>query len=260
MLERTGAMRFTADSIPEQVDLREWCAPIEDQGQIGSCTANAGVGLLEYYQRRAFGEYLEGSRLFLYKATRNLLGLTGDTGAWLRTAMGAMRLFGVCPERYWPYEENAFDTEPPAFCYAFAKEYSAISYYRLDPAGVDPDRVLENVKTQLAANLPSMFGFSVYASIRQVSATGAIPYPSRNESVIGGHAVVAVGYDDTKVVTHPVTGETTTGALLIRNSWGTGWGEDGYGWIPYAYLTERLAEDFWVMTEAEWVETGAFDE
>ncbi|HEY9290259.1 MAG TPA: C1 family peptidase, partial [Microlunatus sp.] len=223
LLERTGAMRYTIDSIPAQVDLRAWCAAVEDQGQIGSCTANAGVGLLEYYQRRAFGEYLDGSRLFLYKATRNLLGTTGDTGAWLRTAMGAMRLFGVCPERYWPYDEDGFDTEPPAFCYSFAKEYAALTYYRLDPAGISEDRVLENVKTQLAANLPSMFGFTVYASIRQIGDTGAIPMPSPRENVIGGHAVMAVGYDDAKQVSHPVTHETTTGALLIRNSWGAGW-------------------------------------
>lgn len=259
MVERTGAMRFTADSIPATVDLRAWCSPVEDQGQLGACTANAGVGLLEYFQQRAFGEYLDGSRLFLYKATRNLLGFSGDSGAFLRSAMGAMRLFGVCPEKYWPYDTDDFDTEPPAFCYSFAKEYAAVTYYRLDPAGLEPDRVLENIKTQLAADLPSMFGFTVYASIRQVSDTGAIPVPAPQEATVGGHAVMTVGYDDAKQVTHPVTGESTTGALLIRNSWGSAWGEDGYGWLPYAYVTEHLAEDFWVMTDARWVETGQFD-
>lgn len=260
MIQRTGAMDLTANSIAASVDLRPWCSPIEDQGQLGSCTANAGVGMLEYFQRRAYGEYLDASRLFLYKATREFLGMTGDSGAFLRSAMGAMRLFGVCPEKYWPYDVTAYDNEPPAFCYSYAKEYAAVTYYRLDPAGVDADKALENIKTQLAANLPSMFGFTVYASISDVSATGAIPMPAPHESTVGGHAVMAVGYDDGKQVTHPSTHESTTGALLIRNSWGTAWGEAGYGWLPYAYVTSHLAEDFWVMTDARWVETGEFDQ
>ncbi|MPV48822.1 cysteine protease [Pseudactinotalea sp. HY160] len=260
MVDRTGAMRLTAADAPERVDLRRWCSPIEDQGALGSCTANAGVGMLEYFQRRANGDHLDGSRLFLYKATRDFLGMSGDTGAFLRSAMGAMRLFGVCPEPYWPYDEDAYDDEPPAFCYSFAKEYAALTYYRLDPAGIDAARILENVRTQLAANLPSMFGFTVYASIRDVGDTGEIPVPAPRESVAGGHAVMAVGYDDGKQVTHPTTGESTTGALLIRNSWGTGWGDAGYGWLPYGYITDHLAEDFWVLTDARWVDTGQFDQ
>src|SRR5574341_1072153 len=100
-------------------DLRPWFSPIEDQGNLGSCTANAGAGLIEYFQRRAFGVYINASRLFLYKATRNLLHWTGDTGAYLRTTMKSMVLFGVPPEEYWPYNIASFDIEPSAFLYSF---------------------------------------------------------------------------------------------------------------------------------------------
>ena len=259
IIERTGAMKLTGQDSPTQVDLRQWCPPVENQGQIGSCTANAGVGLLEYYQRRAFGKHIDGSRMFLYKATRNYLQLTGDTGAWLRSTIGTMRLFGVCPERFWPYSEADFDEEPTAFCYAFAKNYEALRYYRLDPRGIGGARVLENVRTQLAANLPSMFGFTVYASIQGAGDSGEIPMPAPGEDTVGGHAVVAVGYDDAKEISNSGGGSPTQGALLIRNSWGEGWGENGYGWLPYAYVTEHLAVDFWVLTKAEWVDSGRFD-
>src|SRR2546425_8409449 len=98
---------------PPSVDLRSWCSPVEDQGGLGSCTANAAVGVVEYYERRAFGKHLDGSRLFVYKTTRNLLGVTGDTGAWLRNAMAALVTCGVPSERYWPYthRDPDFDQE-----------------------------------------------------------------------------------------------------------------------------------------------------
>ena len=120
---------------------------------------------MEYFQRRAFGKYLDGSRLFLYKVTRKLLGWTGDQGAYLRDTMKAMVLFGVPPEQYWPYKVAKFDEEPAAFCYAFGQSYNAVKYYRLDPAGTSPSQALGRIKHYLAAGLPSMFGFSVYSSI-----------------------------------------------------------------------------------------------
>ena len=246
-------------ALPASVDLRAWCAPIEDQGSLGSCTANAGVGMMEYFERRAFGKHIDASRLFLYKVTRNLLHWTGDTGAFLRSTMGALVLFGVPPEEYWPYKIADFDKEPPAFCYAFAQAYRAISYYRLDPPGTGPTDLLNRIKTNLAGGLPSMFGFTVYSSYTQAGATGKIPYPTPKEKIVGGHAVVAVGYDDKmKIKNTNVGGVETTGAFLIRNSWGTGWGDKGYGWLPYAYVLSGLAEDWWSLIKAEWVNTGAF--
>jgi len=240
------------------LDLRDSCSPVEDQGQLGSCTAHAGVGLVEYYERRAFGRHIDASRMFLYKVTRNLLHLTGDTGAFLRTTMGAMVLFGVPPEDYWSYVIDDFDKEPPSFCYAFAQAYQAIRYLRLDPPSTPKDELLARIKTNLAAGLPSMFGFTVYSTIEQAD-DGNIPYPCPGERVLGGHAVMAVGYDDNAKIKNVICGKETHGALLIRNSWGTGWGDKGYGWLPYEYVLTGLAIDWWTLLKQEWVDTGQFE-
>jgi len=259
MLSKTGA-QTTASAIPKSVSLLSWFPPIEDQGSIGSCTANAGVGLVEYFERRAFGKHIDASRLFLYKATRNLMHETGDTGAFLRTTMGALVLFGVPPEDYWPYDVDTFDNEPTAFCYSFAQNYQPISYYRLDPPGTTRDQLLNRIKTNLAAGLPSMFGFTVYSSITQAGNNGGkIPYPTKGDRIEGGHAIVAAGYDDTLKIKNTTTGSTETkGAFLIRNSWGTDWGDKGYGWLPYEYVLKGLAVDWWSLLKNEWVETGNF--
>jgi C1A family cysteine protease len=254
-------------NLPTSHDLRHWCSPIENQFSLGSCTAQAGAGLIEYYQRKAFGNHIDASRLFLYKTTRNLLGWTGDTGAYLRTTMGAMALFGVPPEKYWPYSdrkqpgpngEPSFDEEPPAFCYAFAQNYQGIKYFRLDPPGTALATILQRFKTYLAAGLPFMFGFTVFNSISQAQSTGKIPFPCPGENVMGGHAVVAVGYDDTIKINSSICGKETMGALLIRNSWGTNWGENGYGWLPYDYVLRGMAQDSWVLFKKEYVDTKQF--
>jgi C1A family cysteine protease len=250
----------TPASPPVKIDLRAWCAPIEDQGALGSCTANAGVGMIEFYEKKAYGVWLDASRLFLYKATRNLLGWTGDTGAYLRTTMGAMALFGVPPEKYWPYKIASFDAEPTAFLYAFAQSFQALNYYRLDPVGTTPTNLLSQIKTNLAGNLPSMFGFTVYDSISQANGAGKgkIPFPCSTDKVAGGHAIMAIGYDDTLAIKNTNGGKTTTGALLIRNSWGTSWGDMGYGWLPYEYVLKGLAVDWWALISEKYVETTKF--
>jgi C1A family cysteine protease len=260
MLAKVGATTSAPAALPASVDLRPWCSPMEDQKTIGSCTAHAGVGLVEYFERRAFGKHLDASRLFLYKVTRNLLKWTGDTGAFLRSTMYALTLFGVPPEEYYPYNIADFDKEPSAFCYAFAQSYQAISYYRLDPPGTTRSNLLTQIKTYLANGLPSMFGFTVYSSISQANTNGGkIPYPTRGERVEGGHAIDAVGYDDNlKIKNTNAGGIETTGALLIRNSWGTGWGSAGYGWLPYKYVLDGLATDWWSLIKSEWVDTGQF--
>ncbi|HPH42940.1 MAG TPA: C1 family peptidase [Candidatus Aminicenantes bacterium] len=258
-----GRPAGASEPLPPAVDLRSHCSPVEDQGNLGSCTANAGTGIIEYYERRAFGRHLEASRLFLYKAARNLMKISGDTGAYLRTTIGAMVLFGVPPEDYWPYDDrpDRFDREPPAFCYAFAQNYKTIRYYRHDVPGTPAGETLDRVKTHLAAGHPSMFGFTVYGSIEAAGGDGAIPFPGPRERIEGGHAVAAVGYDDRlKIRNEKNGGGETTGALLIRNSWGKGWGDGGYGWLPYAYVLRGLAEDFWSVLKKDWIDTGAFDE
>ena len=260
MLVKAGANTTAKKALPTKVSFTQWFSPIEDQGQLGSCTANAGVGMVEYFERRAFGNHVDASRLFLYKTTRNLMKEKGDTGAFLRSAMGALVLFGVPPEEYWPYNIANFDKEPTAFCYAFAQNYQAISYYRLDPPGTTPAQLLLRIKTNLAAGLPSMFGFTVYSSISQAGNNdGKIPYPTKGEKIEGGHAIVVVGYDDKmKIKNNIVGGNETTGAFQIRNSWGTDWGQDGYGWLPYEYIIQGLADDWWSLLKNEWVDTGNF--
>lgn len=259
LLSKTSAKSKPA-KLAASVDLRAWCSPIENQGSIGSCTAHAATGMIEYFERRAFGKHLDASRLFLYKVTRNMLNWTGDTGAYLRTTMGAMALFGAPPENYWPYLVSKFDVEPSAFLYAYGQSFQAITYYRLDPVGTSKTAVLSSLKTHLASNLPAMFGFTCYSTLNHATTTasGNIPFPAPTESLVGGHAVMAVGYDDSKVITNPINKKKTTGAILIRNSWGTGWGDKGYGWLPYDYILNGIAEDFWCLIKKEYIETGHF--
>ncbi|MFO7919168.1 MAG: C1 family peptidase [Anaerolineae bacterium] len=258
MLKEVGVADLETVKLNKSADLRRWCSPIEDQESLGSCTAQAAAAVVEYFERRAFGESIDVSRLFIYKVSRNMLGWTGDTGAYLRTTMGALVLFGAPPEEYWPYDIDNFDQEPSAFCYSYARNYQAISYYRLDPPTIRRDQLLKRVKANLGSGLPSMFGFTVYSSIGQAAETGKVPYPSFGERRLGGHAVVAVGFDDDMEIENQDAAEVTTGALLIRNSWGEGWGEDGYGWLPYKYVLESQAIDWWSLLRNEWIETKAF--
>jgi C1A family cysteine protease len=261
MLKKVKLQETKLGELPSSVDLRRFCSPIEDQGNLGSCTAQAAAAVVEYYEKRAFGKYIDASRLFIYKTTRNLLGLTGDTGAYLRTTMAALVLFGAPPEKYWPYTDKYpdFDKEPPAFCYAFAQNYQAIRYCKLDPPDISTDKLLTRIKLFLRYGFPSMFGFVVYDSISQAEDTGKIPYPCQGERFLGGHAVVAVGYDDNLKIKNIDCDRETKGALLIRNSWGINWGEAGYGWLPYEYVLSGLAIDFWTLLKSEWIDTGKFE-
>jgi C1A family cysteine protease len=242
------------------VDLRKWFSPVENQGNLGSCTAQAGAGIVEYYEKRAFDKHLDASRLFLYKTTRNLMQVTGDAGGWLRCTMGALVICGVPSEKYWPYNIENFDAEPDAFVYSVANNYCALKYFCHDPMGAKipyPD-VLASVKKYLEAGIPSMFGFWGFPSFDKSDTKGGIPYPGDDESAEWGHAIVAVGYDDEKKIKNTNNTKETTGALLIRNSWGKEWGDKGYGWMPYDYVLNNLALDFWSLLGMDWVDSKQF--
>jgi len=237
--------------LPERHSNLQWCSPVEDQGQLGSCTAQAVVGLVEFMQRRAGIGHVDGSRLFVYKVARNLLGWTGDTGAFIRTVMKAVAAFGVPPEEYWPYDISKYEEEPTAFLYSFADNYKALKYTRIDATSLPRDAVLEEIKRVLASGLGVAFGFPVYASL---STAPDIPFPRANDVLRGGHAVLAVGYDNA----HTLPDGTACPSLVIRNSWGTGWGVGGYGFLPYDYVTQRMARDFWTILKSEWIELDQF--
>ncbi len=260
-----GAARQKGSS---SVDLRQWCSPVENQGTLGACTAHAGTGIVEYYERRAFNKHIDGSRLFLYKVTRNLMQVTGDTGAFLRNVMGALALCGIPDEKYWPYNVADFDKEPTAFVYSVADNFEAMKYFCHDPlspakatgskAGSSQQDVLDSVKKYLEAGIPSMFGFWGFPSYNSSDIKGGIPYPCQGESAQWGHAIVAVGYDDEKKIKNLKCNKVSTGALLFRNSWGAEWGDNGYGWLPYDYVLNRVAQDFWSLIGMEWIDTGQF--
>jgi C1A family cysteine protease len=252
-------------SLPGNVDLRHDFGPVEDQGQLQSCSAHTVIGLVEYLHWKEKGERLNLSRLFAYKTMRNMLRWTGDRGGYIRTAVKAMVAFGAPPEEYWPYDIARFDVEPSGFLYSYASWFRGLRYARLDPppklAG-EPIDVLGEIKRALADRSPVAFGFPVYGFVTR---DPRIPVHRRDDPtpLVGGHAVIAVGYDDdAKLQTTDGTGRRIDsgerGALIIRNSWGRRWGRDGYGFLPYSYVQSRLACDFWTIFTATSFPEAAF--
>lgn len=219
---------------PAKVDLRSQLSPVEDQGQLGSCTANALVGAMEYNENCASpSTFVDLSRLFIYWNERSIEGTVGtDSGAMIRDGIKSLASFGVCKEATWPYNIAKFRAKPTSKCFTEAKVFKISSYYRVDSTDANQMRLA------LANGNPFVFGFSVYDSFESatVATTGILNIPAKTEKLLGGHAVLAVGYDD------------ATQCFLVRNSWGSNWGQSGYFTIPYAYLTNRnLADDLWVI-------------
>lgn len=243
-LEAVGRMANPpqANEEPTRFDGRKYCSPIENQGRLGSCTAQAVVSLAEYMERRKFKRHIDASRLFVYKMARQLDGFKGDTGAYIRTAMKALRLFGAPPERYWPYNVDKFDEDPTPFVFALGQSWQALNYFRIDTNGRSRDDCVELMRRLISMWLPVVLGFRVYS---YGNAQGEFPMPKEGDRPRGGHAVAAVGYDDERVI------GGSKGAFLIRNSWGTNWGDKGYGWLPYGYVTEYLSSDFWTLIRKE---------
>ena len=222
-------------ALPSSVDLRAWCSPVEDQGALGSCTAQALVGALEFLQITAGLPFKDLSRLFVYYNERVLEGnVFSDSGAMLRTGIKVLKRFGTCQESKWPYDISKFKLWPTPECYEEGRKHQVTAYQRLT--------TMAEMKACLAMGLPFVFGFSVYSSAMtdEAAKTGIIPMPDDNDSLQGGHAILGVGYDDAKQ------------SLLFRNSWGTAWGQAGYGEMPYAYLESReLSDDFWCIQGTE---------
>ena len=228
-------------AIPPVVLNRKYCSAVQDQGSLGSCTANAWTGLLQYNEcKNGNGgkNFKWLSRLFVYYNERVLNNTVNeDSGAELRDGAKVINKQGVCWEYEWPYNTGKFMQTPPAKCYTDALPNVINSYYALN--------TLTDMKTSLAAGQCFVFGFNVYDFFEsdQMAATGVLKMPSRSELAngpVGGHAVMAIGYDDTKQV------------FTIKNSWGLGWGLpgnlNGYFTMPYQYISDKnLATDFWTV-------------
>jgi C1A family cysteine protease len=222
--------------LPTKVDLRPKLPPVYDQGELGSCTANAIGAAFEFEQVKQGLKDFMPSRLFIYYNERAMEGtIDTDSGAMIRDGIKSVAKVGVCPETTWPYDIPKFTEKPPKTAYDEASKHQALIYRR----------VLGNLHQMqgcLASGLPFVLGFSVYESFMSpdVARTGEVPLPPRGEQLIGGHAVLAVGYDD-KIQ-----------RFIVRNSWGVGWGVKGYCTMPYGYLTDPgLARDFWAIHAVE---------
>ncbi|MBP2642161.1 MAG: xylellain [Firmicutes bacterium] len=215
--------------LPAKVDLRKKCSPVVNQGELGSCTANAiASGLREYLLINKETKWIQLSRLFLYWQERYLEGTVNeDSGAEIRDGMKVLNQIGVCPEADWPYDITTFTNPPTDKMNVDAMPYKVKEYHRIIS--------LASLKAALAEGLPVVIGIDVYESFEsdEVANTGIVPMPdTKSEQLLGGHAVLVVGYDDSK------------SQLIVRNSWGYVWGDAGYCYLPFAYY-EKFASDCW---------------
>ena len=215
-------------------DLRPFCPSVYNQGELGSCTANAIGCAIQYDEIKQKMESNVPSRLFIYYNERDIEGnIHSDTGASIRDGIKSINKIGYCNETQWPYIIEKFDTKPDEKCYEYASQHKSLSYKRVSQNET-------TIKTALNLGFPIVFGISVYESFESenVSKTGIVPLPNDDEKLLGGHAIVLVGYD------------TKSRLFTFRNSWGDNWGDKGYGYLPFDYvLNPDLADDFWTVTK-----------
>jgi len=234
---RYAAPRKVLAKLPRKIDLRPQCPPVLDQGELGACTAHAIASAHRFDQMRqkSARDFLP-SRLFIYYNERAMEHtINEDAGAMIRDGIKSIAKLGACPESLWPYDIRKFTRKPPARAYVEAEKHQAIAYQRVTQS-------LPQMRGCLAAGTPFVFGFTVYESFESpsVARTGRMPMPGPGEKSLGGHAVLAVGYNDAKQV------------FIVMNSWSDGWGDRGYFYMPYAYLSDsNLADDLWAVTIVE---------
>jgi C1A family cysteine protease len=226
--------------IPEKIDLRDQCPPIYNQGQLGSCTANALAAAFDFDRHKEGDPFLGPSRLFIYWNEREVEGTTSsDAGARIRDGVKVLRSVGTPPETDWPYIIERFTEKPDARSFADALKNQALTYQRIVTPHDDPTH---DMLACLAWGYPFVSGISVYESFESPASvsTGVIPMPNPSEKLLGGHAILVVGYDQ------------TAQHFICRNSWGEAWGDKGYFYLPFAYLTSHgLASDMWVIKTVE---------
>jgi C1A family cysteine protease len=226
---RTSVVR----RLPAVVDLRRHCPPMYDQLHLNACSANAIAAALRFNElKEGHTDVPSPSRLFIYFNERVLAGVVGtNSPVALRDGYRTITKIGACPERLWPYDPRRFRRHPAPACYESTHLSRAIAYYRIR-------RAISHIRACLAEGFPFVLALAVHQSMidRPARQTGVLPVPTRRDRLRGGHAVLVVGYDHARRL------------LVFRNSWGTGWGDRGYGYMPYAFLASSdLTWDFWTM-------------
>jgi C1A family cysteine protease len=233
-----GPPELTAAKLPASVDLRQYASPIDDQGNLGSCTGNSIAGAIDLIDKKTQNKALRVSRLFIYYQERVLEGdVYYDNGAYIRDGIKACYTYGAPQETTWPYTLSKWATRPSSAAYSEALTRKVTGYAKCTD--------LTAIKTALAAGTPVVVGFTVYSSFEQGAwqlpgGSGLMPYPNINtESVLGGHAVCVVGYNDA----------LAGGRLIVRNSWGTSWADNGYFYMPYQVIQNtNMSSDFWTIS------------
>lgn len=212
------------------IDWRPWCSPIENQSSLSSCVGNAVVGGQEMLEIIRGDQYVDLSRLFPYFNARAAMNETDrDDGSFVRDAMNSLASIGSCPEALWPYDIDKVLIRPAWKCYREAYAHRISGFYKIFSVG---EERIDEIKSALRVKCPVVFGTPVFTAFRYSQGPVAMP----SGASIGGHALCIVGFDDTQKV------------FIVRNSWGTGWGDKGYCYMPYAYLDAAGATDFWAMT------------
>lgn len=221
------------EHLPDSINLQCYMPEVYDQATIGSCTSQAIAGTIQSIQKREKLPLVMPSRLFIYYNERKMEGtINRDAGAYIRDGFKIIQSTGYPAEELWPYDVTKFMDEPGLDVYRMAAFHTG-TYESVDQTS----RAIEHC---LASGFPITFGFKVYDNFEgdEIRSTGILGMPTGN--LLGGHAVVCVGYDRTKQM------------FLVRNSWGADWGQKGYFWMPYAYMLDKnLCDSFWMFRSVD---------
>jgi len=254
-----NVLSLRAEQLPREVVYFDYCGEMDDQGALGSCVAFGTLNHVECMQALATGKHIRGSRRALYKIMRNLMKVTGDTGAWNRLAFQALRLFGLPLEEYWEYDIENFDDEVSAFALGTGfKAISDLNYFRHDTIDLPQECIPSSIKKWMAAGVTCVGAFYGCSNFNRGGRPGDIPMPRNSERPSWGHSVHFCGYNDDYEIVDVDTGEKTIGAFYLENSWGNDNGDGGFYAIPYQYIMAGYAQDFWSLVDHKWVDLDDF--
>lgn len=250
-VRRHGSDRTPASDRPAAVDLGGWIrGPVTDQGLVPLCTAAVVTTLARYWAARDANLDFVPSVLFNYRLSRRLADRPDRQGSTLRHSLAAWRLFGLVAEDRWPYRPDRVDADPPAALLAAAR-WRDVAYGRLDGPDLSGPEYLDEVRGHLALGIPLSVEFPLGPSLVSSFRSGLVALPGIEERCVGRHVVAVVGYDD-ELPTGRATGAETYGALRFRNNWGSGWGDDGHGWLPYEFLLHSISRQTWLVIHSPW--------